>query len=324
MYIYQFHNSKSMGCVKCYVAKKCKQTRTDTIEFWRVRSNHYPSITKCQLKQKYDNQKFWPISGIPMYYMPEKCGHLFSPGVHDIEREHVKNSTKYNQRNHTLDGVVIDLAMLNVGQFNRIDCIKTCSIEAYKNCVKYYMTSLNELNNNLETLQLFFKDWYDKTPLQCGVTFSRQKQHKEYSTESRVLSLRVMMGEYKDRYVDMDNNKNHTIDIKNEDRKQFLFDTFIEQKCICAICKTPLGFDRTKWNYTSFDRIDNSKGHFVRGNLQIVCSLHQIVGHVGRYITHDMYIHMLLVQNHIKITKKVANVLKLQHKHCPLCDIEKI
>ena len=319
-----FHNSKSMGCKECYVTKKCRQTRIDTVEFWRIRSNSFPTITKTNLKQKYDSQQFGPISGIPMYYMPEQCGHLLSPGVHDIEREHVKNNTKYNQANHTIEGIVLDLAMLNVGQFNRIECIITCTIEAYKNCIEYYSKSIHDIDQEMGQYQSFFIDWYKKTPVQCGVAFNKRKQSKEYHRASRVMCLRIILGEYKLRYTIMDNDKNRYNEIDNSDRKQFLFDTFINEKCICAICKTPLEFDRTKWNYASFDRIDNSKGHFIHGNLQLVCSLHQVAGQAGRYITHDMYIHMLLVQKHVQVPVEISNKLKLQHKHCPLCDIQKL
>ena len=111
---------------------------------------------------------------------------------------------------------------------------------------------------------------------------------------------------------------------ENVDKKQFLFDTLIDGKCICDICKVPLTLKENKWTDVSFDRLDNSKGHFVPGNLRIVCTLHQITN--NRYITHDMFMHMLYIQQHFKIDDDVAQKILQIHKHhnCPFCEIEQI
>jgi hypothetical protein len=134
--------------------------------------------------------------------------------------------------------------------------------------------------------------------------------------------FKYLLRKKSENYKRIDKHKGYNIPELNFIR--YLFDVFIQSNCICSICMTPLTFNKNIWTDVSFDRIDNTKGHFEINNLRIVCSLHQVTG--KRVLNHNLYLHMLYVQNHIELDESIKMCIKNVHniKTCEMCLEEKL
>lgn len=292
-----FKNAIHSACNTCCSKQNYIKTRTNSKHFWK--NSTLKNINSKMLKTLYDSQTIGPISGISMMYIKEITGHILRASIHDIVLKHKVTGEKYSQNNHNIEDCVIDLSILNVSQRTHIVNLMDTMLESYKACHTYYINPelfLTKQNDIILKLQTNFNE-----PKNSIKTILRQKGSN---------------------YMFLDKKVNRFNE--NVDKKQFLFDTLMNGKCICSICKVPLTIKENKWTDVSFDRLDNSKGHFVTGNLRIVCMLHQITN--NRYITHDMFMHMLYIQQHFPIDDDVAKKIETIHnrENCPFCEIQSI
>lgn len=295
-----FKNDIHNSCLMCTANIKFINTRTIPIHFWNNSGSLY--ITGKMLKDLYDSQTIGPISGISTKYIKEIVGHILRASVHDIVMSYKITGEKYSQKNHRIEDCVIDLSIINVSQRTHIIDLAKTVLESYKACHTYYMNSKKILDERKNTM---YRLWSAiNEPLKNNI-------------------FRKMLNQKSRTYIQLD-KKVDRINDNNLNPVWFLFDTLIQGKCICAVCKVPLTFRENKWTDVSFDRLDNCKGHFVTGNLRIVCMLHQIPN--NRYITHDMFLHMLFIQQRFEIDEKISKLIVEIHnrENCPFCDIERI
>ena len=315
----KYKNYESHPCNECYRIINNNRGCININDFWRILSQGYP-FTGKELKNKFNSQKFGPISGISIKYMIQQTNHLLIPGVHDMELHHKKNNLKYSKQYHTLEQCVLDFSLINIPQFNKIECLIKCYIDAYKSLHLYFKLDMKDNIEKQNQYILFFKNWYNTKPKDLGIYNSTDKNYKKVCKKYSLVQILGHMMSYHYR-VDIKQNKY----VQCDNKTKFLLNTFLEGGCVCSVCKIPLTIKKNKWTDMSFDRIDNTKGHFVPGNLRIVCTLHQIFNNY-RYITHDMFMHMLYIQQHFRIDDDVAKKIETIHnrENCPFCEIQPI
>lgn len=279
-----FHNNKQNSCIECKAKTRYHNIRNNVPAFW---SNclRGKNISIKGIKDKFDSQTIGPISGISTQYMIQASGHNLMVSIHDIGMHHKQTGEKYSHHNHILEDCVLDFSLLNVPQRTHITDLRLSTIESYQACCIYYNT---------------------QSYIPQNITFDK--------------SLKGILQTKAGNYIYLDKKVNRQND-EIKDKKLYLFNILVQGQCICDTCKVPLTFKENKWTDLSFDRIDNSKGHFVQYNLRTVCMLHQIPN--GRYLTHNMFLHMLYIQQHFKIDEYIkAKIQKIHTFHdCPFCDI---
>jgi len=153
---------------------------------------------------------------------------------------------------------------------------------------------------------------------------------KEYSDKYNNLHLPRILSCMIVRFNQFDNQKQRENLIPRHNHLQFLLDVLSMYRYRCDVCKVILTIKQDKWTDVSFDRIDNSKGHFVQGNLRTVCSLHQVSG-INKFHNHATHLHMLLVQKHFELDNKTRIAVQSEHDSidqtnkfdtCHLCQLD--
>lgn len=326
-----FYNSNSSPCKQCRGIRETNKKQTDSNIFWGLMGNRY-GMNGNELKKLFDNQTIGPISGVLCKYMIQ-CSHSnLTVGVHDLERSHMTTDAKYYQKNHKIEHIVLDFAFINVAQRTKIDSLKICTIDSYKQTCIYVLNSdtIPEEQNYIDET----REWYSKTAKEVDVPTMKKNDInsvKMYYKELDAKYLPRILSNFVRRSNVYDNRAKRDNDIPREEHIGYLLDTLFSYKHRCDVCKVLLTIQKNKWADLSFDRIDNSKGHFVKGNLRPVCSLHQIPGGQNRHHNYATHLHMILLQQHFELDNDTRVAIQSEHdsidqknkfETCHLCELD--
>lgn len=321
-----FRNTVSTPCNVCLSKLAYNKARTNKSKFWSLRAKMFKNISGENLKEKFDAQEYGPVSGVPIMYMIEQTGHLLAPGAHDLQRIHIQNNTKYNPNEHCIETCVLDYSFLNVQQGTRIPDLIQTTIEGYKNTCQYYSMSTEQRDEFHNNLKHFYIEWYNRTPIENGITITRKESELGYGREMKKKHFKRIIIIKANNHNQIDKKANRPVEmtIRKKELSLWYLDIFLKGGCVCDVCKVPMTAAKNLWTDVHFDRIDNSRPHLAEGNLRTVCALHQVPGKSGRHYTHNMHLHVLCIQKHFELDEKLRKLFVEMHvsDECPFCDIQ--
>lgn len=314
-----FSNNINKPCIVCYTEKTRQLHKTDSIAYFRHLSTQYCNISYQDIIKLWDNTIHGHITGIPKKYMRPFRSHNLAPGVHDLKRDHWINSEKYTSSNHTIDNICLDLAISNVPQIGRITDLRLAYITVYNDEIERRM---NTTSNDDEKECKRIQEWFNKTPVENGVTVRRRENQKEYQAQRRKLDLNYILGSMIGDHNKTDKQKSRD-NVLPKKSIEYL-NILLKYKMRCSISGIRLTVKENKFTDFSLDRIDNDLSHTV-DNIRPVCSLFQIAG--KKHLSRKQFLHMCLVQVHVIIPNDIHTQIQSEHdslnEHCAFCLLDK-
>lgn len=309
-------NSKHKPCIPCYTEKIRQLHSTDSSAYFKHLCSTYDNISYNDIINLWNNTTHGYITGIPKKYMQPFRSHDLAPGIHDLERNHWTNSTKYSSSEHVIEHVCLDLVISNVAQNGKIPDLRLAYIEVYTDEVNRRMSTTVQEEDEDECIRI--QEWFNKTPTENGVTTRNRKNQTEYQAQRRKFDLNFILGSMIGDHNKTDKQKSRK-GIVPKKSVEYL-NVLVNYKMRCAVSGMRLTVKENKFTDLSFDRIDNNRSHAI-DNIRPVCVLFQVAG--KKHLSHKQYLHMCLLQVHVVISDDMRVQIRSEHdtldEYCAFC-----
>ena len=135
-------NSKTKPCISCYTGTTRQLHLTDSSAYFKNLCTRYDNVSYNDVINLWNTTTHGYITGIPKQHMQPFRSHDLAPGIHDLQRAHRTNSTKYNPSEHKIEYICLDLVISNVAQNDKIFDLRQAYIDVYTNEINRRMSTL--------------------------------------------------------------------------------------------------------------------------------------------------------------------------------------
>ncbi len=320
-----FRNSDKTPCKLCYPRVNTLYRETPR-GYFNVLAGNY-NFTSQDLLNLYKNLERGLVSDMPAKFLFAQIGHPLKVGVHEIVRENWDNGKNHNQKDHKLENCVLDLAVKNVQQRDRIPDLIAAVTRTYASTIDHFSLPTSVVKQmQADHLELYVKRWA-MTPADVGIVRVRFSSQTEYITKLREVHLRTIIGQMCTQHKHNDKTKGR--ELMEEDVQctaESYFQILCDNYCQCSVCYCALTVRANLPTDLSYDRISNAHSHGYK-NVRAVCSVHQAA--LGLLLTEPMQLHESCLQSRINVSSDARAKMIARHDDlvsdgilCPYCDVE--